>query len=100
MLNGLPARLLPLVSRVKQKSALSLQAQIATKFHGLFPGLTADLLGVVNRLLPAADGIGSESAEGKDGTSDLSPSALTTLSDRAAQREQRDRRIRAKAGLT
>jgi len=70
----------------KAEVVLSLQAQIVTKFHGLFPGLTADLLGVVNRLLPEADGIGSESAEGKDSTSDLSPSALTTLSDRAAQR--------------
>lgn len=65
---------------------LSLTAQIGDKFHALFPGLTADLLSWVNRLLPSPDGIGSEHAQGKDSQSTLSPSGLTALSDRAAQR--------------
>jgi NAD(P)-dependent dehydrogenase (short-subunit alcohol dehydrogenase family) len=65
---------------------LSVQAQLAVKFHGLFPGLTADLLGIVNRLLPAPGGIGRGQAKGKESASPLSPSVLTSLSDMAAQR--------------
>jgi NAD(P)-dependent dehydrogenase (short-subunit alcohol dehydrogenase family) len=65
---------------------LSVQAQLAVKFHGLFPGLTADMLGLVNRLLPGPGGIGRKRAKGKDSQSSLSPSLLTSLSDQAAQR--------------
>jgi NAD(P)-dependent dehydrogenase (short-subunit alcohol dehydrogenase family) len=65
---------------------LSVPAQAASAFHGLFPGLTADILGLVNRLLPAPGGIGTAKREGKDSTSDLAPSWLTALSDRAAER--------------
>ncbi len=31
---------------------LSTQAKLMARFHGLFPGATADILGIVNRLLP------------------------------------------------
>jgi hypothetical protein len=55
-------------------------------FHGLFPGLTADLLGLTNYLLPSPGGIGTERAKGKDSQSAISPSWLTALSDRAALR--------------
>ncbi|HEY0003202.1 MAG TPA: SDR family NAD(P)-dependent oxidoreductase [Pyrinomonadaceae bacterium] len=65
---------------------LSVQAQLAVRFHGLFPGLTQDLLGFVNRLLPAPGGIGRKRAKGKDSASSLSPSWLTTLTEWAAQR--------------
>jgi len=65
---------------------LSPQAKLAVKFHALFPGLTADLLGLVNRLLPEAGGIGTRRAKGEDSGSKLSPSFLTTLSERAAER--------------
>lgn len=64
---------------------LSLPAQFGDKFHALFPGLTANLLSWVNKLLPEPGGIGSESAQGKDSPSSLSPSTLTVLSDRAAE---------------
>jgi short-subunit dehydrogenase len=64
---------------------LSLQAQLAVKFHGLFPGLTADLLGLINKLLPEAGGIGTGRAKGKESESDASPSWLTTLNERAAE---------------
>jgi NAD(P)-dependent dehydrogenase (short-subunit alcohol dehydrogenase family) len=64
---------------------LSIQAQLAVKFHGLFPGLTADALGLLNRLLPAPGGIGTARALGKESQSELSPSWVTTLSDQAAQ---------------
>jgi NAD(P)-dependent dehydrogenase (short-subunit alcohol dehydrogenase family) len=65
---------------------LSVQAQLAVLFHGLFPGLTADMLGVVNRLLPSPGGIGRLRARGKDSQSSVSPSWLTALNEAAAQR--------------
>jgi NAD(P)-dependent dehydrogenase (short-subunit alcohol dehydrogenase family) len=64
---------------------LSIQAQLAVKFHGLFPGLTADLLGFVNYLLPGAGGIGRRRAKGKDSESSWSPSLLTVLNEKAAE---------------
>jgi NAD(P)-dependent dehydrogenase (short-subunit alcohol dehydrogenase family) len=65
---------------------LSVQAQLAVLFHGLFPGLTADLLGLVNRLLPGPGGIGRLRAKGKNSQSSVSPSWLTALNEAAAQR--------------
>ena len=65
---------------------LSLPAKLAVKFHGLFPGLTANLLALVNRLLPAPGGIGTEVREGKDSESALAPSVLTSLTEKAARR--------------
>jgi short-subunit dehydrogenase len=65
---------------------LSLPAQLAVTFHGLFPKLSADLLSAVNRLLPGPGGIGTSRAKGSDSTSPLSPSWLTVLGDRAAER--------------
>jgi NAD(P)-dependent dehydrogenase (short-subunit alcohol dehydrogenase family) len=65
---------------------LSIQAEIAAKFYALFPGLTQDLLGLINRFLPEAGGVGTSRMKGKDSTSAVSPSALTALSDAAARR--------------
>jgi NAD(P)-dependent dehydrogenase (short-subunit alcohol dehydrogenase family) len=45
---------------------LGLPANILARFHGLFPGLTADILGVVNRVLPGPGGAGSERARGME----------------------------------
>jgi short-subunit dehydrogenase len=72
--------------RGKAEVILSLQAQLAAVFHGISPGLTAELLGAVNQILPAPDGIGKLKAKGRDSSSVLSPSILTTLNDRAALR--------------
>ena len=58
----------------------------SAKFFALFPGLNSTLLGWANRLLPGTGGIGTERALGKDSHSFLSPSVLTTLSERAAHR--------------
>jgi NAD(P)-dependent dehydrogenase (short-subunit alcohol dehydrogenase family) len=65
---------------------LSIQAELAVRFHGLFPGLTADLLGLLNYLLPGAGGIGKRRAKGKDSQSGWSPSLLTILNEKAARR--------------
>ena len=78
-----------IISATKRGDAeivLSIQAKAAVLFHGIFPGLTADLLGQVNKLLPEPGGIWTASAKGKDSTSEASPSWLTTLSDQAAVR--------------
>ena len=73
--------------RGEAEVVLSLPAKIATTLHALFPGCTADLLGLVNTLLlPAPGGIGTARRLGKDSSSQLSPSWLTSLSDKAAQR--------------
>ncbi len=72
--------------RGEAEITLSVQAQIAVRFHGLFPGLTADMLGLVNRLLPGPGGIGRLRAKGKDSHSAISPSWLTALNEMAARR--------------
>jgi NAD(P)-dependent dehydrogenase (short-subunit alcohol dehydrogenase family) len=63
---------------------LTFPSKAAAAFHGLFPGLTADILGLVNRFLPGPGGIGTARALGKDSQSPLSPSPLTVLNERAA----------------
>lgn len=66
---------------------LSLPAQLAARFAGLFPGTTADLAALVNRwVLPEPGGIGTERASGTASASSLAPSFFTTLNDRAAAR--------------
>jgi NAD(P)-dependent dehydrogenase (short-subunit alcohol dehydrogenase family) len=72
--------------RGKAEVILSPQARAAAVFHGLFPGRMADLLSVVNRLLPGPGGIGTAAARGHESHSALSPSWLTTLGDDAAER--------------
>ena len=65
---------------------LSLPAQLAVRFHGLFPGLTAELMGLANHFLPGPGGIGTRSVPGRESTSALSPSWATTLTEEAARR--------------
>jgi NAD(P)-dependent dehydrogenase (short-subunit alcohol dehydrogenase family) len=36
----------------RSERILTTQANLAARFHGLFPGITAEILGLVNRLLP------------------------------------------------
>lgn len=61
-------------------------AQIASRIHGMFPGMTQDALGFVNRMLPEADGIGTRRALGRDSLTRLTSSILTFLTQRAAQK--------------
>ncbi len=65
---------------------LTLPAWLAVMFHGLFPGLTADILALVHRTLPGPGGIGKQRAPGKESESWAAPSLLTTLTERAARR--------------
>jgi NAD(P)-dependent dehydrogenase (short-subunit alcohol dehydrogenase family) len=77
-----------IISATKRGDAevvLTIQAKLAALFHGIFPGVTADILGAINSLLPEPGGIGTNRAKGKESQSTLAPSWLTTLSDRAAE---------------
>ncbi len=77
-----------IVSACKRADAeviLSIQAELAVRFHGLFPGLTTNILGFINRFLPEPGGIGTRRAQGKDSRSSAAPSWLTGLSDEAAR---------------
>jgi NAD(P)-dependent dehydrogenase (short-subunit alcohol dehydrogenase family) len=65
---------------------LSLPAKAAHLFHGIFPGLTSDIMAIVNRMLPAPGGIGHERRRGAASQSAAAPSLLTALSDAAAKR--------------
>ena len=65
---------------------LTVQAVLAVKFHNLFPELSAELMSLFNRLLPAPGGIGKRRAKGRESQSALSPSVLTALSEKAAAR--------------
>jgi hypothetical protein len=71
--------------RGEAEVVLSLPAKIAVKLHGLLPGVTTDLLGLMNVLLPPPGGIGQDVRTGKQSSSSISPSWITTLNERAAQ---------------
>jgi NAD(P)-dependent dehydrogenase (short-subunit alcohol dehydrogenase family) len=72
--------------RGRAELVITTQAQAAVKFRALFPEATADILAAVNRLLPGPGGIGRARAKGKESESALAPSVLTTLTERAARR--------------
>jgi short-subunit dehydrogenase len=61
-------------------------ARVAAVANTLMPGITANLLGAVNRLLPGAGGRPSARRRGAESHSWLSPSWLTRLGDRAAHK--------------
>src|SRR5262249_1311399 len=64
---------------------LTLPAWCAAVFHGVFPGLTCDILGLLNRFLPDAAAGSMELRPGKECASEWAPSWLTKLSDEAAE---------------
>jgi NAD(P)-dependent dehydrogenase (short-subunit alcohol dehydrogenase family) len=70
----------------RAERVLSLPAKLGATLHGLFPGLTADLLGLANRTLPRSEGGITRRVKGEESTSGLSPSWLTALDERAAHR--------------
>ncbi len=73
--------------RGRAELVISVPAKLAVLFDTLFPELTTDVFAFANRfLLPAPGGIGEREAKGKESSSTLSPSVLTTLNERAALR--------------
>ena len=92
---------LPLVSMSSERAArqilkacqhndgflvLGLHTKLAEKLYALCPGLMADALGVVNRILPAAGPAGSVKKQGSESQSRWSESWLTELTQKAAER--------------
>jgi short-subunit dehydrogenase len=65
---------------------ISAPAKLAARLHGLFPGIASAVLRGVNATLPDAGGIGSASAKGKESSSAVSPSWVTTLNEKAAEK--------------
>lgn len=62
------------------------QAKLAALLHGIAPGLTADVLSLVNRMLPGPGGIGEERRTGKESENALTRSPLMAAGRSAAQR--------------
>jgi len=52
--------------RGESERILTVPASLAARFHGLFPGLTADLLGLVARVLPSGNGDGTGMTRGME----------------------------------
>ncbi len=69
---------------------LTLPANVAALVHGMFPGLTADVLGIVNRWILPGRRAGATARRGADAASLRSPvmQAMTVLGRRAARRLQ------------
>ena len=66
------------------------QGKLAAGANALFPELTAQLLKLTTRLLPGENFKDGDARQtGWESRSGFAPSLLTTLSDRAARREQR-----------
>lgn len=65
---------------------ISPQAKALALFHGVFPGLTSEILALVNRfVLPEHGGVSTERRKGKQSETRLTRSFLTKLGQRAAR---------------
>ncbi len=70
----------------RAKITLSLPAKLAVIANTLAPELTADINGLAASLMPGRGGIGRTAVTGSESESSWSPSMLTTLNERAAER--------------
>jgi NAD(P)-dependent dehydrogenase (short-subunit alcohol dehydrogenase family) len=70
--------------RGESEVILSIQAKFAAGFHGLFPGVSSELYGLINHALPGPGGIGERRAAGRESETPVSRSFVTRLTDRAA----------------
>ena len=68
----------------RAEAVLSVQAQLAAKVNALFPDLVSGIAGLVNQILPGTGGIGEAKVPGKESTSFISPSFITTNLDEAS----------------
>ena len=89
------AQIIDACRRGRAELVITRQAQAAVRVRALFPEATADILAVVNRLLPGPGGIGRARAKGKESESALAPSVLTTLTEVAARRNNEVREAEA-----
>ncbi len=63
------------------------QARLLSRVHGLLPGLTSDVLGLVNRALPGPEGIGSQRKLGSASRSPAADKLLPVLGEREPAQE-------------
>lgn len=69
---------------------ITLPAQVLAKFRALFPEATSEALGTISRFLPKKGENGHEMKSGEESKSDLSPNALTYLSDKAVKKNNEE----------
>jgi NAD(P)-dependent dehydrogenase (short-subunit alcohol dehydrogenase family) len=77
-------RIVRAAERGRARLVLPAAARLPVALYGLWPELVTGLLGAVDRLLPAAGGVGATTRKGSESTSSWSPSWLTTPGERAA----------------
>jgi short-subunit dehydrogenase len=65
---------------------VSWQAKVLAHAHGIAPGITAEALALVNKLLPDSRGAGAEKKTGRQSQTTVTRSPLTMLGRRAALR--------------
>jgi len=70
----------------RAKITLSLPAKLAVIANTLAPELTSEINSLAASLMPGRGGIGRTAVTGSDSESSWSPSVLTTLNERAAER--------------
>jgi NAD(P)-dependent dehydrogenase (short-subunit alcohol dehydrogenase family) len=75
-------RIVAATRRGDAEAIISAQAKIAAKMNALLPEMTADILSLVNSLLPGKGGIGTSKISGKESESWIAPSILTNLADK------------------
>jgi NAD(P)-dependent dehydrogenase (short-subunit alcohol dehydrogenase family) len=77
-------RIVEAARRREAEVTLTWQAKLLRLAHDLFPGTITDVLGLVNRALPAADGP-TPNTRGMELSTAASPSIITTQMNRAAR---------------
>ncbi len=79
-------RIVQATRKNKAQITLTFPAKLLARFHGLFPGMTMQIMSIVDRLLPRAGEVeGLDRRLGKESETALSQSFLTALGQRAAQ---------------
>lgn len=78
-------RIVAAIRRGQAELILTPQAKALAMIHGLAPGTTADLLGLVNRVLPRAEGRDRDRHLGRESETPLTRSPLTALGRKAAR---------------
>jgi short-subunit dehydrogenase len=78
-------RIVAAIRRGQAELILTPQAKALAMIHGVAPGTTADLLGVVNRILPQAEGQDRNRHLGRESETPLTRSPLTALGRKAAR---------------
>lgn len=78
-------RIVKATRRGEAEVTLTWQAKLLRAAHGALPGVTTELLGVMNRLLPDAGDADGSMVRGMELATAVSPSPLTGMMNRAAR---------------